>query len=85
MLAIFSNWMRNTSKLIDLIYLNSGYMYLIKTTILQIGLCLTDFNAFFDLFNPVSPRLRMPFTYVVHVCSDIALSKSHIGSGDWSI
>ena len=37
------------------------------------------FNVFFGFYNPFPPRPKTPFTYVVHVYSDI-LSKGHLGS-----
>ena len=31
--------------------------------------------------TPFSPKPKMPFTYVVYVCSGKLLSKGHLGSG----
>ena len=37
-------------------------------------------HVFFGFYNPIPPRPKTPFTYVVYVYSDMSLSKGHLGS-----
>ena len=41
---------------------------------------LVSFSLFLDA---LTPRLKMPFTYLVNVYSDMSLSKGHLGSRSW--
>ena len=42
--------------------------------------CLMSSFASTTRFLPPPPRPKTPFTYVVYVCSDMSLSKGHLGS-----
>ena len=48
--------------------------HLAKWSILSDVLCILWHE------QPLPPRLKRPFTYVVYVYSDISLSKGHLGS-----
>ena len=38
------------------------------------------FDVLFGFYNPIPPRPKTPFTYVVYVYSDMSLSKGHFRS-----
>ena len=84
MLAIFNNMcgkkMNNRPTFITIEYVIYVYNVQLKRPSYKVVYLCQMIDIFFRLYNPLPPRPKTPFSYVVYFYNDVQLSKEHLGS-----